>query len=215
LTQGVRLPTTSRAEATIARYYSGKIALHGATPRGVDWTCAESQALRFERLLDVVDRPTFSINDVGCGYGALLGHLDDRRGDADVDYLGIDLSRAMVERASELWGKRPGATFAEAPCSLRVADYSVASGIFNVNLDQPLDAWEDFVERTLVRMTDASRVGVAVNFMRLRRGSPAYPSPLYRTSPRRWRAFLTTLGWRTRLSEGYGLGEFTLLATRR
>lgn len=205
---------TGHPEATIARYYSGKLARHGATPRGVDWTCAASQALRFDRLLEVIELPAFSLNDVGCGYGALLGHLDARRGDTNVDYLGVDLSRAMVESAADLWRHRSGATFAEAPCSLRVADYSVASGIFNVNLDQPLDRWEAFVEKTLVQMADASRVGLAVNFMRSRRGSPAYPSPLYRTSPRRWRDLLETLGWRTRSSEGYGLGEFTLLATR-
>ena len=208
------LPPTSSAEATIARYYSGKLARHGATPRGVDWTCAASQALRFDRLLQVIELPTFSLNDIGCGYGALLGHLDACRGDTSVDYLGVDLSKAMVESAIDLWRHRPGAAFAEAPCALRRADYSVASGIFNVNLDQPLDRWEGFVERTLVDMADASRVGLAVNFMRLRRSSTAYPSPLYRTSPRRWRDFLATLGWRTRLIEGYGLGEFTLLATR-
>lgn len=208
-------PATSSAEATIARYYGGKLARHGATPRGVDWTCAASQALRFDRLLEIVELPGFSLNDIGCGYGALLGHLDERRGDTSVDYLGVDLSGAMVESAIKLYRHRSGAAFAEAPCSLRVADYSVASGIFNVNLDQPLDRWEGFVERTLVETARASRVGLAVNFMRLRRSSPAFPSPLYRTSPRRWRAFLETLGWRTRSIEGYGLGEFTLLATRR
>jgi SAM-dependent methyltransferase len=162
----VPIAAAGSPEATIARYYSGKLARHAATPRGVDWTCAASQALRFDRLLEVVELPTFSLNDVGCGYGALLGHLDERRGDASVDYLGVDLSRAMVESAIELWRDRPDASFAEAPCSLRVADYSVASGIFNVNLDQPLDRWEAFVERTLVEISDASRVGLAVNFMR-------------------------------------------------
>jgi SAM-dependent methyltransferase len=208
-------PATSSVEASVARYYSDKLARYGATPRGVDWSSAASQALRFERLLEIVDLPAFSINDVGCGYGALLGHLDTRWNGASVDYLGVDLAPAMIACASELWRQRPGATFACAPCSMRTADYSVASGTFNVNLDQPLDRWERFVEAALAGMAGTSRVGVAVNFMRSRRSVLEYPSPLYRTSPRRWRTFFEeTLGWRTRVSEGYGLGEFTLLATR-
>jgi SAM-dependent methyltransferase len=208
-------PGTS-LEASVARYYSAKLARHGATPRGVDWASAASQTLRFERLLEIVEHPAFSINDVGCGYGALLGHLDDTRGDSGVDYLGVDLSAPMIASATGLWRHRPGAVFACAPCKMRTADYAVASGIFNVNLDQPLDPWERFIEATLAEMAATSRFGLAVNFMRSRRAALTYASPLYRTSPGRWRTFLEDkLGRRTRVIEGYGLGEFTLLGTPR
>ena len=35
----------------IARYYAGKLSLHGATAPGVDWNSSESQERRFTELL--------------------------------------------------------------------------------------------------------------------------------------------------------------------
>ena len=60
----------------IGRYYSGKLAAHGASPRGVDWNSSESQHLRFTQLVRICEADArFSLNDIGCGYGALLDHL--------------------------------------------------------------------------------------------------------------------------------------------
>ena len=79
----------------------------------------------------------FSLNDIGCGYGALLSYLKKRHRRASIDYLGVDLSAAMITHAKRLFGDRPLTTFEAACHGTRVADYSVASGIFNVKLDQP------------------------------------------------------------------------------
>ena len=60
----------------VAEYYTSKLAQHGETPRGVDWNGEQSQMLRFEQLSKIVDTSTqFSINDLGCGYGALYDFL--------------------------------------------------------------------------------------------------------------------------------------------
>ena len=57
----------------VSDYYSEKLAEHGNTPKGVDWNGEESQVLRFEQLTKVIHQGTvFSVNDYGCGYGALL-----------------------------------------------------------------------------------------------------------------------------------------------
>ncbi|TMG79225.1 MAG: class I SAM-dependent methyltransferase, partial [Betaproteobacteria bacterium] len=37
----------------VRQYYEGKLAEHGATPRGVDWNSGESQQLRFRELARV------------------------------------------------------------------------------------------------------------------------------------------------------------------
>ena len=56
----------------VDRYYSGKLKAHGATARGVDWNSTESQRMRFDQLLKICDRRApFTLNDYGCGYGAL------------------------------------------------------------------------------------------------------------------------------------------------
>ena len=58
---------------TVGHYYTEKLRAFGATPRGVDWNSADSQTLRFDRLLQVLDNDgDASINDYGCGYGALV-----------------------------------------------------------------------------------------------------------------------------------------------
>src|SRR5215475_6927772 len=82
----------------VAGYYSAKLAAHGYTPKGVDWNGEESQALRFEQLARViVPGAPFSINDIGCGYGALLDYLQtDFR---DMTYTGCDISADMIAAA--------------------------------------------------------------------------------------------------------------------
>lgn len=65
--------------ADVARYYASKLEAHGTTARGVDWNGEAGQALRFDQLVRIVNAADpFSINDLGCGYGALLDYLDAR-----------------------------------------------------------------------------------------------------------------------------------------
>jgi SAM-dependent methyltransferase len=200
----------------IDRYYTAKVRRFGPTPLGVDWSCVPTQELRFVQLLKLCDfGAPFSLNDLGCGYGALLAYLAHRHPDAGIDYLGIDLSRAMITRAARLWRNSP-ASFHHGHESPREADYGVASGIFNVQLDRPLLVWERFVETTLTDLHATSRRGFAVNFV----AEPAIGRTrrvgLYCVSPSRWithceRAF----GAQITLIEGYGMSEFTLLVRRR
>jgi SAM-dependent methyltransferase len=203
-----------RVHATIADYYARKLAKHGPTPLGVDWSCVATQELRFAQLLKICRRETrFSLNDVGCGYGAVLAYIARRHPEAEVDYLGFDLAPSMIAQAVRIHGRQEGRNFIVADASPRVADYSIASGIFNVKLDQPLELWEQFVAGTMHDMRTASRKGFAVNFMKAAgtRGEPA-ASLLYRTTPRQWTRFCETeLGSGTEIVADYGLREFTLL----
>lgn len=101
--------------AGIAAYYSAKVAKYGATPLGVDWSCVPTQELRFVQLLKLCDFGSpFSFNDLGCGYGALIAYLDRRHAECAVDYLGIDLSEAMLRRARRLYVIAPTSRSCEA-----------------------------------------------------------------------------------------------------
>lgn len=201
--------------AGVVRYYSGRVRRYGSTPLGVDWTCMASQELRFVQLMKLCDFDApFALNDVGCGYGALVGYLDRRHADADIDYLGIDLAAEMTRRARRLWRDRPRTAFATGDARERPADYSVASGIFNVKLDQPEPRWERFVARTLGDLHASSRKGFAVNFMRERSQSATGDDggALYRTRPDRWVAHCEReFGSSVTLLDDYGQPEFTLL----
>jgi len=199
----------------IEGYYSAKVQAHGATPLGVDWSCTPTQELRFVQLLRLCDfsRP-FSLDDLGCGYGALLGFMGRRHRGHRADYLGIDLSPSMIDHAQQLWRKHMGAAFCVGARSPRVADYAVASGLFNVKLDEPAELWTGFIEATLKDMAAGSRLGLAVNFLApLPEGMEGKPE-LYRTGPQPWVRYCErTLGRRVTVLASYGMREFTLLAS--
>jgi SAM-dependent methyltransferase len=202
----------AQLRAGVAEYYTAKLRRFGATPLGVDWTCLPTQQMRFVQLLKLCDFATpFSLNDLGCGYGALLDYLDGRHAGAAIEYVGIDVSEAMVRRARRRYRGRTGARFMRGHRPSGVAAYSVASGIFNVQRDQPLPLWEDFVAATLADLHRSSTRGFAVNFVApgMRRAG------LYTAHPQRWAQHCANaFGASVTAIEDYGLPEFTLLVRR-
>jgi SAM-dependent methyltransferase len=203
--------------AGIASYYSAKVAKFGATPLGVDWSCVPTQELRFVKLLKLCDFSSpFSCNDLGCGYGALIAYLDQRHADCAIDYVGIDLSEAMLRRARRLWRNRANVSFVLGHANPRVADYSIASGIFNVQLDQPLAIWERFVAETLDQLHRTSSRGFAVNFMKAPAGGKPDRKGLYSTQPDRWARYCADrFGSAAEVLDNYGLREYTLIVRRQ
>jgi len=201
----------------VERYYTAKIALHGPTAAGVDWSCEATQELRFLQLLRLCEfGPPFSLNDLGCGYGALFGCIGRNWPAQAVDYLGVDLSKAMVAQARRLWRGARAARFRVGHGSPRTADYSVASGVFNVMLDAQRDAWEDFIRSTLTRLRDTSARGFAVNFLAPLPPHLPQPRELYRCAPSVWQDFCARhLSVQARLLAGYGLNEYTLIVRNR
>ena len=197
----------------IDRYYTRKVEKYGPSPLGVDWSCVPTQEMRFVQLLKVCqfDAP-LTLNDIGCGYGALLAYLSRRHRGKTIDYLGLDLSNAMIVQARRLWGRRAHTQFVVSSASPRIADYSIASGIFNVKLQQPLALWTQFVTTTLADMHATSRRAFAVNFLApLPDDAPLVPE-VYRVAPEVWRAHCEqTFGAKVEVLSSYGMNEFTLL----
>jgi SAM-dependent methyltransferase len=175
----------------------------------VDWNSLESQELRFEELLRVVDREPagFSLNDFGCGYGALLGYARARG--LDVDYRGFDLSDAMLEHARVEY---PGVSFVCAADELERADYTVASGIFNVKLKTPDESWREYVLDTLRTIARLSAKGFAFNMLTSYSDADKMRDDLYYGDPRFFfdhckREYARNVA----LLHDYGLYEFTVI----
>jgi SAM-dependent methyltransferase len=199
---------------SVKQYYSAKIATHGATAQGVDWNSAESQLLRFEQLLKVCDlRQPFSIIDYGCGYGALLGYLWSQG--VVMKYYGFDISESMISKARELYGENDRTKFYSVPESLSKADYTVASGIFNVKLQTSDEEWHAYMIDTLAKMADLSVKGFSFNVLtsysnpERRRTDLYYADPLFWFDhcKRRYSRFVTLL-------HDYPLYEFTILVRK-
>ena len=199
----------------VGAYYTAKLARHGAIPLGVDWSCQATQRLRFVQLLKIghFGAPV-SINDLGCGYGALAVFLAERYPAVAIDYLGIDLAPTMIQRARRRHRGKPLTRFVVGRRISRHADYAVASGIMNVKLDLTLELWEAFVRATLNDMHRTSRVGFAVNF--LSNPNPdAPPGQLYCPPPERWAHYCErVLECSVEILSDYGMREYTLLVRR-
>jgi hypothetical protein len=104
-----------------------------------------------------------SLNDFGCGYGALLDYLRARG--RDWDYRGFVVSAEMIEAASARHGNTARASFTSQSDGLKPADYTVASGIFNVKQSEPQDLWREYVDDTLQTLDGLSVRGFAFNML--------------------------------------------------
>jgi SAM-dependent methyltransferase len=146
----------------VALYYSDKLSEHGQSPRGVDWNGEESQILRFEQLCKIVNEAQeFSINDLGCGYGALYAFLSQQF--EQIFYTGIDVSEDMINAAEQRYQNESKTRFIIASEPDKIADYSVASGIFNVRLGRSDAEWCAYLENTLDILNRTSRKGFSFN----------------------------------------------------
>jgi SAM-dependent methyltransferase len=195
----------------VAQYYSSKLAAHGPTPRGVDWNSAESQELRFTKLLTVCDADReASILDFGCGYGALAARL--RRDGYGGEYVGYDLSPDMVQAATGAHRELPRCRFTSDPTALRAAAYTLASGIFNVRLDIARDEWERHIHATLETIASLSLQGFAFNMLTRYADADRMRTDLYYADPGTWLTYcLDRFSRRITLLHDYGLYEFTMI----
>ena len=227
--RGPTLPgTSSRSEATLSetrnwhrilrqteRYYRSKVDEHGATARGVDWDSEESQTVRFDQLLRLVagDAGPFSLIDYGCGYGALVDHLDSRG--LTPAYHGFDLSPEMVRHARERHRHHPSCRFTTSMDEIQPARYMVASGIFNVKQDVPTAEWQAYVLSTIDQMAGLSNEGFAFNVLTLDSDADHRRPDLYYADPS---FFLDRCRQRyspwVALLQDYGLYEFTMIIRR-
>lgn len=196
----------------VAEYYTAKLEEHGETPRGVDWNGEESQTLRFDQLCKIIDTADhFSINDLGCGYGALYDFLS-RKNNQGFAYSGVDVSESMIRAAEQRYKNKPQARFVISHEPNHVADFGVASGIFNVRMGRSDDEWRSYIESTLDVLDLTSRVGFAFNCLTSYSDTGKMRDYLYYADPcvlfdlckRRYSRNVALL-------HDYGLYEFTIL----
>lgn len=198
----------------VGRYYTSKLKEHGATAQGVDWNGEASQRTRFEQLLRVVPAGTaFSFNDLGCGYGALAAYLPTVH--PDFSYTGIDLSQEMIEEAKRLHGADRRARFYSGARFAEAADYTVASGIFNVRPSTSTTEWDGHIEATLAHMDSVSRRGFAFNCLTKYCDLDKMRPHLHYADPCQWfdhckRRYARAVA----LLHDYGLYEFTIIVRK-
>ena len=91
----------------------------------------------------------------------------------------------MIEAAKKKYGKLKNCLFSSDGRSLDAADYTVASGIFNVKQQTGNGAWRDYMLQTLWKIADLSKKGFAFNVLtkysdlEFRRKDLFYADPLF------------------------------------
>ena len=197
------------------RYYTARLREHGRTHWGVDWNSVEGQELRFKQLTRVFvnGNSHFSINDFGCGYGALYEYLAGK--EYQFEYSGFDISAEMIESAEEVLKERKGVSLHVGHIPKILADYSVGSGIFHVKQDAPDEIWLEYILSTLDSMNIHSRRGFAFNCLTSYSDPHKMRGNLYYANPQTIFDYcMRKYSRHVALLHDYGLYEFTILVRK-
>lgn len=151
----------------IVTFYSNQLSKFGDSPQGVGWKDEKAQFVRFEQLVKVIgNRNGFTINDLGCGTGKLYQYLR-AAGYSPARYLGYDMLEAMLGAAAQLLSDAAEVTLKKIASAeeMEIADYTVASGIFNVKYEAREYEWLNYVLSTIHQMNEKSRLGFSLNLL--------------------------------------------------
>lgn len=174
---------------SVKAHYERKMA-QGQRPEGVDWGSAAAQDDRLKALALLVsaeDKP-YSLNDWGCGYRRALNFFSPEK------YYGYDLNA---------WDE--ATIIADAPSYM--ADYTIASGTFNVI---GFRWWEPYVIDCIKTMDNMSRKGFGFNLLHNR--SDRQKTGLFYTDPA-WAIKHLPKG-RVSILEYYSPWDFTILVNK-
>lgn len=198
----------------VEAYYTEKVKSFGSTPKGVDWNGIDSQMLRFKQLLKILSegKNNFSILDYGCGYGALLEHLNKEY--KDFQYTGFDISEEMIQEARKLpYGAT--AQWISKKELLKPCDFVVASGIFNVKQNKSDEHWLQYIIDTLGHVNQLSTKGFSFNILTKYSDAEYKKAYLYYADPAMIFDYCKThFSKSVALLHDYELYEFTILVRK-
>lgn len=197
----------------IAKLYSDNVREKGACSAAVGWTSPEGHELRSQKLAYLVERERepFSVNDLGCGYGAFYEYLVEH-GHAISHYNGYDISREMIEAAEKQLPADKVSLFNGGDLETE-ADYSFAGGTFNVRGSVSNDQWQSFVLDTINQMHENSRKGFSFNLLSTHVDWQE-PHLFYGNPALFFDHCKSKLGCRVSLLHDYALYEWTIAAYR-
>jgi SAM-dependent methyltransferase len=207
----VRDAAESAILSQVASYYASRLEAHGPIPQGVDWNGVASHETRHRQFLRLLEgSPNASVIDLGCGYGDFLRFLRvaGHRG----RFTGYDIAPSMIEKARELHGESDDHQWRTGAEPAEVADFAIASGIFNVKGDTPNEFWIRYVHQTLDILAQAGRCGFAFNVLSMSSDVDRRRPSLYYADPADMLDHcLSRYGRSVALLQDYGLYEFTVV----
>lgn len=156
----------NRINVQLGAYYAGRTQRDHASFRA-GWRDDAAQLARFKQLAQVIDTASLanlSINDLGCGLGDFSEFLSTSGG-PQLSYRGYDRLAGMVEDAQKRYAESSARRFIKIDDigEMDPADYTVASGIFNLKFTISEHEWLYYMLHTIHVMNSKSAKGFAFN----------------------------------------------------
>lgn len=198
----------------VNQYYTDKIIKNGATPQGVDWNSVESQELRFEVLSNVITtNDSFSILDYGCGFGSMYDYFSKKY--SNFHFTGLDISQEMINEAIKRNINNKQSNWVTRISDKDVFDFIIASGIFNVRLDNSSEDWLKYILNTIETLNAHSKKGFSFNMLTKYSDKEYMKDYLYYADP----LFLfdyckTNFSRNVAILHDYNLYEFTIIVRK-
>jgi SAM-dependent methyltransferase len=178
----------SKIGAQLTEFYAARSDL-GESALRMGWRDREAQTRRFAQLVKLITESAdeaFSLNDLGCGSGDFLAFMR-QQGFNKPNYAGYDVSSGMIDEARKSFEDNAEQRFIQVAQSAEMspADYTIASGIFNLKFSIPEHEWLYFIHDNLHRMVEKSHKGIAFNMLTKysdaehKREELHYADPLY------------------------------------
>lgn len=199
----------------VSRVYTYRINECGPVANGVFWKDSDGQVLRLELLLQTVAQEDLNgpitINDLGCGYGALFDLIKNEPMMRGGHYIGYDISPEMVAAAKTRCNDTR-ATFIVSPVATEVADYSFVSGTYNMSMGANAALWTHYIKTSLDMLWKKTAKTLAFNL--LDAAEPHKLDDLFYADRRTFLEHALTLSPEVEIIDDYPLNEFTIVVRR-
>ena len=149
----------------ISIIYNKRFSQHQNTPIGVFWNSKLSQDLRLNIILDkIIDNSksdTFTMADIGCGYGRCFEIIKERNLQDKIKYSGFDINKNFISFCKNNIKLKQANFYIDISPSQQF-DYVVISGTYNLSPTNNLKLWESYITENL--KSNWKNVGKAMIF---------------------------------------------------
>ena len=153
----------------IVNAYDTRLRRFGPRARAVFWKNELFQSIRYDLLSQILSQNKLdaieSIHDFGCGYGAFFTYLKNHDSLKNTKFYGTDISKDMLKSIRHNFNDERIKLFCSSK-ALVTADYTFASGTYNMKLNESNKNWKNYVETSLLQLWSKTRKGLAFNMLR-------------------------------------------------
>lgn len=151
----------------LKKFYKKKFNIHGPTLKGVAWTESKKSRNRYKTLLKILEfndnKKSFSLLDVGCGYGELTKYLPKNN---NFKYTGIDVVEEMISYSKKTYkNKNLQFNLTDILKISKKYDFIVCNGTFTLRNNLNNDQMKEFVIKCINIFYKFSKIGFCFNVM--------------------------------------------------